>query len=50
MSKDNIVLISEYDMPDEFECIWEQEVKNSLGSGVNKTNNNRVEKLFKYVG
>lgn len=47
MSKDNIVLISEYNMPNDFECIWEKQHKTSLGSGVNgKNDKNRVEKLF----
>lgn len=30
MSKDNIVLVSEYNMPDDFECIWEQELTCTL--------------------
>lgn len=47
MSENNIVLVSEYNMPDDFECIWEKELKTSLGSGVNKNSNrNRIEKLF----
>lgn len=50
MSKNNTVLISEYDMPDDiFECIWQKETKCSIDS--NKVSgdksNNRVEKLFK---
>ena len=49
MSKNNTVLISEYDMPDDFECIWQKETKCTIDS--NKVsgdkNNNRVEKLFK---
>lgn len=49
VSIDNIVLISEYSMPDEFKCIWSKEIKTSLGSGVNKnTDKNRIEKLFTY--
>ncbi len=49
MSKDNTVLISEYNMPDDFECIWEKQHKTYLGSGVNgKNDKNRVEKLFIY--
>ena len=52
MSKNNIVLISEYYMPeDRFKCIWQMELKTSLGSGVNNTTENekvRVEKLFIY--
>lgn len=49
-SKDNIVLISEYDMPDDFICIWEKEVKVLLDSNKsnNDDNNIRTEKLFIY--
>ena len=50
MSKDNTVLISEYNMPDDFECIWEKELKTTLGSGVNKNSDrSRVERLFIYI-
>ena len=46
----NKVLISEYSMPEEFECIWSKEVKTLLDS--NKTSkddaNTRIEKLFTY--
>lgn len=45
MSKNNIVLISEYSMPDNFECIWEKEVKVG-NSPTHKTHKNRTEKLF----
>ncbi|MFC0903687.1 DNA adenine methylase [Clostridium sp. MT-14] len=45
----NVVLISEYNMPEEFTCIWKKKLKTSLGSGVNKDSNKiRVEKLFTY--
>lgn len=48
MCKNNIVLVSEYYMPDDFKCIWEKEVKVSLDS--NKTSNDnkniRIERLF----
>lgn len=48
MAKDNIVLISEYQMPDDFECIWKKRVKITFDS--NRVSNNkkdlRVEKLF----
>jgi len=51
VSKNNIVLISEYHMPeDKFECIWIKEVKTTLGSGVNNTTSKdkvRIEKLFR---
>lgn len=48
MAQDNIVLISEYQMPDDFECIWKKQVKITFDS--NRVSNNkkdlRVEKLF----
>lgn len=46
MSKNNIVLISEYNMPDDFECIWQKEVKTSLCIDRAKTDSKRTEKLF----
>jgi site-specific DNA-adenine methylase len=46
----NIVLISEYNMPEEFECIWAKETKVNFDS--NRTagdkDNIRIEKLFTY--
>lgn len=50
ISENNTVLISEYSMPKEFECIWEKEVKVLLDSGKNDGDkkNNRTEKLFIY--
>lgn len=46
-SQDNIVIISELEAPDDFECIWQQEVSRSIKS----TDKSRaVEKLFKYRG
>ena len=49
-SVNNIVLISEYSMPEEFTCIWQKETKTLLDSNKNKSddNNIRVEKLFTY--
>ena len=44
-SKNNIVLISEQKAPDDFECIWEQEVSRSI-KAVDKSKS--TEKLFKY--
>ena len=44
-SKDNILLISEQNAPDDFECIWEQEVSRSINA-TNKIKS--IEKLFKY--
>lgn len=51
-SKNNIVLISEYYMPKEFECIWQKGIKTSIDSNrkANDTNNDRIEKLFIYKG
>lgn len=43
-SKDNIVLISEQNAPDDFKCIWEQEVSRSI-KATDKSKS--VEKLFK---
>lgn len=46
-SKKHIVLISEENAPDDFECIWEQEVSRSIKA----TNKSKViEKLFKWKG
>lgn len=42
-SKNNIVLISEQNAPDDFECIWEQEVSRSI-KATDKSKS--VEKLF----
>ena len=41
-SRDNIVLISEYEMPNDFTCIWQKVVK----PGINSIARNKVEKLF----
>ena len=50
VSKDNIVLISEYNMPEEFTCIWQKETKTLLNSNKEKSDdkNIRIEKLFTY--
>lgn len=49
-SINNIVLISEYSMPEEFTCIWQKETKTLLDSNKYKSDdkNIRVEKLFTY--
>ena len=44
MSKNNIVLISEYSMPDDFECIWEKTLKCTLDKN---SRTDKVERLFK---
>lgn len=46
MAKNNIVLVSEYNMPNDFECIWQKEIKTSLCINSAKTDSKRVEKLF----
>lgn len=49
MSKDNLVFISEYNAPEDFECIWEMDIKSSLSSnGKSGGNKTSTEKLFKY--
>ena len=49
MSKNNIVLISEYNMPNDFECIWSKDLLCSLNN-VGGSSTNRTEKLFIYKG
>ena len=45
------VFISEYNAPDDFECVWSQEVKSSLSAnGKSGGNKKSVEKLFIYSG
>ena len=48
MSKNNIVLISEYTMPDGFECVWEKVTTVSLDSNkiTGDSKNIRTERLF----
>lgn len=50
MSKDNVVIISEYSMPDDFDCIWEKQVKITFDSNreCNNIKDFRREKLFMY--
>ena len=46
-SKNNIVLVSEYTAPDDFDCIWSMPVKTHLN---NRNKLDKVEKLFIYKG
>lgn len=46
-SKNHIVIISEQVAPDDFECIWKQDVSRSINAS-NKSIS--TEKLFKYKG
>ena len=50
MSKNNTVLISEYNMPEDFTCIWEKETKVNFDSlrKVKDDKNKRIEKLYIY--
>lgn len=52
MSKNNIVLCSEYWMPDDFKCIWSKETTTQINSKrkANDVVNKRTEKLFVYKG
>lgn len=43
MSKNNVVLISEYWMPNDFECIWEGKLKCTLDKD---SRTDKIEKLF----
>lgn len=49
MSKDNLVFVSEYSAPEDFECIWEKEAKSSLSAN-GKSGGNKIstEKLFRF--
>lgn len=47
LSKNNIVLISEYNMPDDFECIWEKE-RTVLQKSNRIIGDKAIEKLFIY--
>ena len=44
-SKTNIVFVSEYAAPDDFECIWQKDITTSLKVHVHE---DRTEKLFKF--
>ncbi len=46
MSKNNLVFISEYAAPDDFDCIWEGEVKTNFASTRSEATHTAVEKLF----
>jgi site-specific DNA-adenine methylase len=48
LGKNNTVLISEYELPeDKFECIWSKDVKVGISGQGDIKNKKRVEKLFK---
>lgn len=45
LSKDNYVFVSEYNAPDDFECVWSKDVKTHMN---NRGKLPKVEKLFVY--
>jgi DNA adenine methylase len=46
-AKNNIVFVSEYNAPDDFECVWSGTVKTNFASSRTAATHNAVEKLFK---
>lgn len=51
LAKNNTVLISEYELPeDKFECIWSKDVTVGISGQGDIKNKKRVEKLFKVKG
>lgn len=46
-SKGNIVFVSEYNAPEDFELVWQGEVKTNFSSTRKTATHNAVEKLFK---
>jgi DNA adenine methylase len=48
--KGHIVFVSEYDAPDDFQCIWSKEISNNANNSIKKGQGLKaVEKLFKYI-
>ena len=45
LSKNNVILVSEYNMPDDFLCIWEKSAKINIGPK-NSKKPIRIEKLY----
>lgn len=45
--KGNIVFVSEYNAPDDFEVVWQGEIKTNFSSTRKAATHNAVEKLFK---
>ncbi len=46
-AKKNVVFVSEYNAPDDFELVWQGEIKTNFASNRKKATHNAVEKLFK---
>lgn len=48
-SENNVVLVSEYEAPEDFAVVWEKEVKTDMNKADGKTKHRRVERLFKLI-
>ena len=48
MSEKNLVFISEYNAPSDFDCIWEGGVKTNFASQRTGATHNAVERLFRF--
>lgn len=46
-AKSNIVFVSEYDAPEDFELVWQGEIKTNFASNRKTATHNAAEKLFK---
>jgi len=46
-SKGNIIFVSEYNAPDDFEVVWQGEIKTNFSSQRKEATHKAVEKLFK---
>lgn len=46
-AKKNIVFVSEYNAPGDFECVWQGEIKTNFSSQRKTATHNAVEKLFR---
>lgn len=45
-AKNNIVFVSEYNAPDDFECVWQGDIKTNFASQRKSATHNATEKLF----
>ena len=49
VSKGNIVFVSEYNAPEDFELVWQGEIKTNFSSTRTEATHNAIEKLFKVI-
>jgi len=47
-SENNTVIISEYNAPDDFKCIWQKKTKTEIRNGDN-IREDRVERLYTFL-